>query len=113
VGKIVMTVNSNSAIYEAVPQFGKLREQVLFGDVWKQPELSARDRSLVTCAILAALGKTEELSFHMQRAIDNGVTPDELRGLVVQTAFYSGWPNGLAVGRAGLAIFEANPPRME
>jgi 4-carboxymuconolactone decarboxylase len=103
-----MSVSSNAAIYDAIPQFGRLRDQVLFGDVWKQPELSQRDRSLVTCAILAALGKGDELSFHMRRAAENGVTADELRGLVVQVAFYSGWPNGLGAGKAGMPIFEAS-----
>jgi 4-carboxymuconolactone decarboxylase len=95
------------AVYAAIPQLGRLRDQVLWGDVWKQPELSQRDRSLATCAILAALGRTEELSFHLQKAVDNGVTPDELRGLVVQVAFYAGWPCALAAGKAGLPIFES------
>jgi 4-carboxymuconolactone decarboxylase len=106
-----MSVSSNSAIYSAIPEFGRLREEVLFGDVWKQPELGLRDRSLVTCAILAALGKNDELSFHMRRAVENGVTADELRGLVVQVALYAGWPNGVGAGRAGMPIFEANPPK--
>jgi len=94
-------------VYDAIPQLSRLREDVLFGDVWEQPELAKRDRSLVTCAVLAALGKTEELASHMQRAIDNGVTPDELRGLVVQVAFYAGWPCGLGAGKAALPILQA------
>jgi 4-carboxymuconolactone decarboxylase len=94
-------------VYEAIPQFNRLRKDYLWGDVWKQPELGLRDRSLVTCAILAALGKQEELAFHMDRAVENGVKPDELRGLVVQVAIYAGWPAGVGAGRAGLAIFEA------
>lgn len=95
-----------AAIYDAVPQLGRLREQVLVGDVWQQPELSYRDRVLVTCAILAATGKEDELKGWMKRGIDAGITPDELRGLVVQVAFYAGWPAGLSAGRAGLALFE-------
>jgi len=92
--------------YELVPQLGKLRDEVLFGDVWEQPELSKRDRSLVTCAILAALYRTSELEGHMQRALDNGVTQDELRGLITHTAFYAGWPCAVNAGRVGLKIFE-------
>ncbi|WP_321793257.1 carboxymuconolactone decarboxylase family protein [Burkholderia pyrrocinia] len=99
--------NSNAHIYKAVPQFGRLRENVLFGDVWLQPELSPRDRSLVTCAMLAALGKNEELSAHMHRAVANGVTPDELRGLVVQVAFYAGWPCGVNAAKAALPHLES------
>lgn len=99
--------SSNSRLYEAIPQLGRLRDEVLYGDVWKQPELNTRDRSLVTCSVLAALGKTEELEHHMQRAVRNGVTPDELRGMVVQVGFYGGWPCAVGAGKAGLPVFEA------
>ena len=98
---------STAHIYSAIPQLGRLRDDVLYGDVWNQPELSRRDRSLVTCAVLAALGKTDELKHHMALAVENGVTPDELRGLVVQIAFYAGWPCAVNAGKAGLPIFEA------
>ncbi len=93
-------------VYQSIPQLGRMREEVLFGDVWKQPEMSPRDRSIATCAILAALGRDDELSLHVRRAINNGVTPDELRGLAVQVAFYAGWPAGLSVGKAALPIFK-------
>lgn len=92
--------------YDAVPQLRRLRDDVLYGDVWQQPELEARDRSLVTCAILAAQGKTNELEHHMGVAIENGVSADELRGLVVQVAFYAGWPAGINTAKAGMAVFE-------
>jgi 4-carboxymuconolactone decarboxylase len=87
-------------IYDAIPQLGRLRDQVLFGDVWEQAELGKRDRSLVTCAVLATLGRDNELAHHVERAIANGVTLDELRGMAVQLAFYAGWPAGIALGRA-------------
>ena len=45
---------ATQTVYEMIPQLGKLRDEVLFGDVWEQPELSKRDRSLVTCTVLAA-----------------------------------------------------------
>jgi len=67
--------------------------------------LSLRDRSLVTCSVLAALGKNEELAHHMKVAVQNGVTADELRGMVVQVAFYAGWPCAVNAGKAGLPIF--------
>lgn len=98
-------------VYKAVPQLGRLREQVLMGDVWKQPELSLRDRSLVTCSVLAAHGKYDELTVHMSRAVQNGVTVDELRGMIVQVAFYAGWPAAMTAGRAALALFEESPPK--
>jgi 4-carboxymuconolactone decarboxylase len=88
--------------YEFVPQLKRLRDDVLYGDVWEQPELSKRDRSLVTCAMLAALYRTTELEWHMRNAISNGVTADELRGLITHVAFYAGWPCGVNAGRAAL-----------
>ena len=70
---------SKATVYDAVPEFGRLRDTVLYDDVWNQPELNKRDRSLVTCAVLAALGKNAELEHHMKLAVENGVAVDELR----------------------------------
>lgn len=93
------------SVYELIPQFGKLRDEVLFGDVWEQPELSKRDRSMVTVAVLAALYRTDELRGHMNRAIDNGVTKEELFGLITHIAFYSGWPTAVNAGRIAMEMF--------
>ena len=101
-------VHSESArVYQHVPQFARLREQVLLGDVWKQPELAYRDRVLVTCGILAAGGKLDELKVWMRRAVEGGISLDELRGLIVHVTFYAGWPAGLCAGKAALELFEA------
>jgi 4-carboxymuconolactone decarboxylase len=97
----------SARIYEQVPQFARLREEVLLGDVWKQPEMSTRDRILVTCGVLAASGKEAELKHWMRRGVHNGISLDELRGLIVQVAFYAGWPAGLCAGRAALELFES------
>ncbi|MAW54382.1 MAG: 4-carboxymuconolactone decarboxylase [Rhodospirillaceae bacterium] len=92
--------------YEVVPQLGKLRDEVLFGDVWEQPELSKRDRSLVTISVLTALYRTDELRGHMKRALDNGVTQDEIRGMITHLAFYAGWPTAVNAGRIAVEVFE-------
>ena len=92
--------------YDLIPQLGKLRDEVLFGDVWEQPELSKRDRSLATVAVLIALYRTEELKGHMARAVTNGVTKEELFGLITHLAFYSGWPTAVNAGRVALEVFE-------
>jgi len=92
--------------YEIVPQLGKLRDEVLFGDVWEQPELSKRDRSLITVAVLTALYRTDELKGHMKRALDNGVTQEELQGLITHLAFYAGWPTAVNAGRVALEVFD-------
>jgi 4-carboxymuconolactone decarboxylase len=92
--------------YEIVPQLGKLRDEVLFGDVWEQPELSKRDRSLVTISVLTALYRTDELRGHMKRALDNGVTQNEIRGMITHLAFYAGWPTAVNAGRIAAEVFD-------
>ena len=81
---------------DLAPKLAALSDEVLFGDVWERPQLSKRDRSLVTCAALIALGKTEQMNFHFPRAIENGVTQDELVELTRHLAFYAGWPNAMS-----------------
>lgn len=86
---------------EFSPKLVELTEDVLFGDVWERPELSKRDRSLITCAALIALGKTEQMDFHLPNAVKNGVTQEELVEAITHLAFYVGWPNAMsAVNRA-------------
>jgi len=75
-----------------VPKLIELTEKVLFGDVWERPGLSKRDRSLITCAALVALNRTEQLKGHLERAVNNGVTPAEIGELITHLAFYGGWP---------------------
>ena len=70
-------------------------DKVLFDEVWEREGLSKRDRSLVTIAALTALGKTDQLTFHLGFAQQNGVTEDELKEAILQLAFYTGWPNGM------------------
>ena len=92
--------------YELIPKLGELRDDVLFGDVWEQPDLSKRDRSLITVAVLTAMYRTDELRGHMQRALDNGVTRDEIKGLITHLAFYAGWPTAVNAGRVALEVFD-------
>lgn len=96
--------NTPSSIYELIPELGRYRDDVLFGQVWEGPELSKRDRSLITVAVLTAMYRTEELRIHMRRALDNGVTEEELKGLITHLAFYSGWPTAVNAGRVAVEI---------
>jgi 4-carboxymuconolactone decarboxylase len=80
---------------KAVPKLADLGKQVLFGDVWERPEMSKRDRSLITVAALVASYRPQQMHFHLERALQNGVTADELRELVVHLAFYAGWPSAV------------------
>lgn len=87
-------------IADVAPKLVELTDEVLFGDVWERPELSKRDRSLITCAALVATGKTEQMAIHFPKALENGVTREELIELVTHLAFYVGWPNAVtAAGR--------------
>jgi 4-carboxymuconolactone decarboxylase len=101
------STTDSARVYKNVPQLARIREEVLLGDVWKQPELAYRDRILVTCGVLAAGGKVDELKVWMRRGVEAGITLDELRGLIVQVTFYAGWPAGLAAGKGALDLFEA------
>src|SRR5690242_587331 len=91
-----MSNTAQRTIGEIAPKLAQLTDDVLFGDVWERPQLSKRDRSLVTCAALVATGKTEQMSFHFPRAIENGVTQDELVEMITQLAFYVGWPSAMS-----------------
>jgi 4-carboxymuconolactone decarboxylase len=93
---------------DIAPALADYTENVLFGDMWKRPGLSPRDRSLITVATLVALYRTNELPFHLKKALTNGVTRDELIELITHLAFYSGWPTASsAVGIARRVFDEA------
>jgi 4-carboxymuconolactone decarboxylase len=79
-----------------VPGLAALTDEVLYGDVWRRPELSARDRSLVTISVLIATGKPAQLPVHLGRALDNGVLPSEASGLLAHLAIYCGWPSAVS-----------------
>lgn len=82
-------------IGDFAPKLVELTDDVLFGDVWERPGLSKRDRSLATVSALIALNRTEQLRFHLGRALENGVTRDELIEVITHLAFYSGWPTAM------------------
>src|SRR4051812_25435451 len=87
---------ARNAIGDIAPKLAELTEDVLFGDVWERPQLSKRDRSLITCAALVATGKTEQMNFHFPRALENGVTQAELVEMITHLAFYVGWPSAMS-----------------
>ena len=87
---------AHERIGDIAPKLADLTEDVLFGDVWERPALSKRDRSLATVSALVAMNRTEQLPFHLQRAIENGVTKEELVEVITHLAFYSGWPTAMS-----------------
>jgi 4-carboxymuconolactone decarboxylase len=91
------TARASSALQRRLaPGLAVLTDEVLFGDVWRRPELSPRDRSLVTLSVLIATGKTAQLAGHLGRALDNGVEPSEASGLLAHLAIYCGWPSAVS-----------------
>src|SRR6516225_579844 len=89
-----------------VPKLVELTDKVVFGDVWERPELSKRDRSLITVAALVALYRPEQLRGHIGRALTNGVTKDEISELITHLAFYSGWPTAVSAADIAKTVFD-------
>lgn len=74
------------------PKLSQLAKEMLFGDIWQRPALSARERSLITLAILASLGRVQQLPWHIAFAQQNGLTREQLEELFTHLAFYAGLP---------------------
>jgi 4-carboxymuconolactone decarboxylase len=91
---------------EIAPKLAELSANVLFGDVWERPELSKRDRSLVTVGVLTALYRTEQLRGHIRRALDNGVTKEEISEVITHVAFYGGWPTAANAVQIAKQVFD-------
>ena len=89
------------------PGMAALTDDVLYADVWRRPELSARDRGLVTITALIAVGKTAPLAGHLGRALDNGLRPIEASGLLAHLAIYCGWPSAVAALEAYDQVYTA------
>jgi 4-carboxymuconolactone decarboxylase len=104
-----MSKIAQKTIGDIAPKLAQLTDEVLFGDVWERPQLSKRDRSLITCAALVATGKVEQMSFHFPRAIENGVTQEELVELITHLAFYSGWPSAMSAITKAKELFGSKP----
>ena len=95
-----------NAVRDIVPKFAELTDTVLFGDVWERPELSKRDRSLITVAVLTALYRTDQLRGHIGRALDNGLTREEIGEAITHIAFYAGWPVSVNAAQVAKQVFD-------
>ncbi len=82
---------------------------VLFRDVWLRPDLAPRDRSLVTISALIANGQTAQLTPHLNRAMDNGLTQTQAAEAVTHLAFYVGWPNVFSAMPVARDVFAKRP----
>lgn len=91
----------------AAPALEKYTRETLLGDVWKRPGLSVRDRSIVTLAALIARNQSAGMPFYINLALDNGVEPREISGIITHLAFYSGWANAVSAAAAAKDVFAA------
>lgn len=95
------------ALRDFAPKFAELNDDVLFGEVWsRESKLSARDRSMITCASLMSQGLFPQLEAHMKIARQNGVTKDEMVEIITQLAFYAGWPKAWSAFGIAKKIFD-------
>jgi 4-carboxymuconolactone decarboxylase len=97
---------AKSPFADVAPALAEITDNVLFGDVWKRPGLSPRDRSLITVASLISLYRVNELPFHLKRALENGVTREELAEVITHLAFYAGWPTAATATGIARRVFE-------
>ena len=80
---------------------------VLFRDLWLRPDLAPRDRSLVTVAALVASGQFAQITFHLGKAMDNGLTGDEAAELLSHIAYYAGWPSAMSAVPVFKGVFDS------
>lgn len=83
---------AQKAFGDIAPALADYTDNVLFGDVWKRPGLSPRDRSLITISTLVALYRVNELPYHLKLGLENGLSREEIVETITHLAFYAGWP---------------------
>ncbi len=98
--------NARNAFGDIAPHLAEISDKVLFGDVWENPSLSPRDRSLVTISSLISLYRINEMPFHLRKALENGLTKDEIVATITHLAFYAGWPPAMSALQAVRKIFD-------
>lgn len=94
---------------DIAPRLTEISDTILFGDVWQRPGLSPRDRSLVTVTALIAMYRENELPFHLGKALENGVTREEIIEAITHLAFYSGWPTASTALAVARRVFDDAP----
>jgi 4-carboxymuconolactone decarboxylase len=97
---------SQKAIGDFAPKLADITDDVLYADVWERPELSKRDRSMITIAALIAMNRPEQLRSHLIRGRDNGVQQEEVVEIITHLAFYAGWPNAVSAIATAKEVYE-------
>jgi len=90
------------------PALVHFTDDVLFGEAWRRPQLSPKERSLITVAALTTGGNTEQLVFHLGLAKQNGATEEELIEAITHLAFYAGWPKAMSAMTVAKRVFRGD-----
>ena len=98
--------SARDEVRQVAPKLIELTEKVVYGDVWERPGLSKRDRSLITVAALIAMYRSDQLTGHLERALANGVTREEIGEVITHLALYAGWPCAMTAGRIARQVFD-------
>lgn len=105
--KITPSTLADADIQAVSPALARFGREAISNDLWQRDTLSARDRSIVTVAMLIARNQPGELKHYIAVALDSGVTPAEVSEIITHLAFYAGWPNAMSAVSVAKAIFEA------
>ena len=100
------SMTSRDGMSNVSPALEHYTNDVVLGDLWKRPQLSARDRSVVTLSVLIARSQSGELPFYLDLALDSGLKPSEISEIITHLAFYSGWANATAAAKVTNTVFE-------
>ena len=88
------------------PEMVRLTNEFLFGQFWERPQLSKRDRSLITISVLTALYRHGQIAGHVNRGLDNGLSHDEIAEAITHVMLYAGWPAGVQAANIAKTVFE-------
>lgn len=102
--------SARNEVRQVAPRLIELTESLVYGDIWERPGLSKRDRSLITVAALVAMSRPDQLTGHLERALANGVTREEIGELITHLALYAGWPSAMTAGRIANKVFSEVKP---
>jgi 4-carboxymuconolactone decarboxylase len=98
--------SSKDKIKAVVPKLVELIESTVYGDLWQRQQLSKRDRSLITVTALIAMRQTEQLQSHLEKALDNGVTAEEIAEAITHLAVYAGFPAAISAALVAKPVLE-------
>lgn len=88
--------SSKAKVRPVAPKLFELIEGTVYGDLWKRPQLSARDRSMITLAALISMRQTDQMRSHLEKALDNGVTAEEIGEMITHLSIYAGFPAAIS-----------------